>query len=140
MMRYCLGIIAMMAVVLSTAKAVAALSSPTTAKAGRQQQGNKYSSMKHRMDAPRHLHTTRTLMSTEIPPLVELDAFSSSSQTCDSHAGRCPFVKRGSTLNSDGFAPTIPISGMCGGYYYIIQDVTPGFVFPVRALSQMNSI
>ena len=138
MTRYCLGIIAMMVVVLSAAKTVAALSSPTTAKAGRQQ-GNKYSSMKHRMEAPRHLHTTRTLMSTEISPLVELDTFSSSSLTCDSHAGRCPFVKHGSTLNNAGFAPTIPISGMCGGYN-ITQDVTPGFVFSVRALSQRNSI
>ena len=130
--RYCFAIIAIMVVVLSAAEAVATLSATAT-KAS--QQGNKYSAlMRHRMGAPRHLHTiTRTLSTVrdEIPPL-ELDAFSSSSQTCDSHAGRCPFVNLGSTLKNAGFAPAIPISGMCGGYY-ITQDVTPGFVFPVRA-------
>ena len=127
---YCLGIIAIMVVVLSAAEAVASLSA-TTAKAGRQ--GNKYVSTS-RMGAPRHLHTTRTLSTVrnEIPPLSELGAFSSSSHTCDSHVGRCPFVKPGIILNNAGFAPAIPISGMCGGYY-ITQDVTPGFVFPVRA-------
>ena len=117
---YCLGIIAIMVVVPSAAEAVASLSA-TTAKAGRQD--NKY------------LSTSRTLMSTvgnKIPPLSELDAFSSSSLTCDSHAGRCPFVKPGIILNNAGFAPAIPISGMCGGYY-ITQDVTPGLVFPVGA-------
>ena len=134
MTRYCSGIIAItvVIVILSAADAVATLSA-TTAKADRQ--GNKYSSMRHRMGAPRHLHTiTRTLSTvrSEIPPLDELDAFSSSSQTCDYHADRCPFVKPGTTLNNAGFVPAIPISGMCGGYL-ITQTVTPGFVFPVRA-------
>ena len=50
----CLGIIAIMVVIISAAEAVATPSA-TTAKADRQ--GNKYSPMRHRMGAPRHLNT-----------------------------------------------------------------------------------